>query len=409
MALDEKTCEIAVVGAGAVGLSAALAFARDGYRTALIGGLDTRRDGRTVALLNGSVRFLDALGAWPSLRSKAAPLETMRIIDDTGSLFRPPPVSFRAGEIGLDAFGWNIENATLVEGLAEAARSFDPVTLIPGQATAFRAESGAAVVSLSEGPDVTAGLVVAADGRNSMLRRSAGIEVRTWSYSQSAVTAILAHDRGHRDASTEFHTRHGPFTLVPLPGRRSSLVWVTRTEEAQRLAALDDASLALRIERQAQSLLGAMRIEGPRGLVPMSGLSVSRFWSPRLALVGEAAHVFPPIGAQGLNLGFRDVAALRDAVVDAGDEGREPGADETLQRYQRGRDLDVRLRTAAVDSLNRSLLTGLIPADFLRGAGLLALSNVGPLRRAVMREGVLPRIGAPRLMQDTPGVYGNRS
>jgi 2-octaprenyl-6-methoxyphenol hydroxylase len=400
--LDENTYEIAVVGAGAVGLSAALAFARDGYRTALIGSLDTRRDGRTVALLNGSVRFLEALGAWPSLRSQAAPLETMRIIDDTGSLFRPPPVSFTASEIGLDAFGWNIENATLVDGLAEAARSLDALTLIPGQATAFRVESGAAVAALSEGPDVTAGLV-AADGRNSMLRRSAAIDARTWSYPQAAVTAILTHDREHREASTEFHTRHGPFTLVPLPGRRSSLVWVTGTEEAKRLAALDDAALAVRIERQAQSLLGAMRIEGPRGLVPMSGLSVPRFWAPRLALVGEAAHVFPPIGAQGLNLGFRDVAALRDAVVDGGDDGREPGAEEILQHYQRGRDVDVRMRTAAVDGLNRTLLTGLVPADFLRGAGLLALSNVGPLRRAVMREGVLPRIGAPRLMQGGPG------
>jgi 2-octaprenyl-6-methoxyphenol hydroxylase len=161
------------------------------------------------------------------------------------------------------------------------------------------------------------------------------------------------------------------------------------------LARLDDAALARAIERQAQSLLGAMRVDGPRGLVPMSGLSVDRYWSRRVALVGEAAHVFPPIGAQGLNLGFRDVAALRDAVVD----GDGPGLDETLRRYQRGRDLDVRLRTTAVDSLNRTLLSGLLPADFLRGAGLLALGNIGPLRRAVMREGVLPHVGAPRLMQ----------
>jgi 2-octaprenyl-6-methoxyphenol hydroxylase len=117
--------------------------------------------------------------------------------------------------------------------------------------------------------------------------------------------------------------------------------------------------------------------------------------------VGEAAHVFPPIGAQGLNLGLRDVAALRDAVVDARDAGADPGGDTALTAYQRGRDLDVRLRTAAVDGLNRTLLSGLLPADFLRGAGLLALSGIGPLRRAVMREGVLPRIGAPRLMSGT--------
>jgi 2-octaprenyl-6-methoxyphenol hydroxylase len=120
--------------------------------------------------------------------------------------------------------------------------------------------------------------------------------------------------------------------------------------------------------------------------------------------VGEAAHVFPPIGAQGLNLGFRDVASLRDAVVDGREDGHDPGSDETLSRYQRSRDLDVRLRTAAVDGLNRTLLTGLLPTDFLRGAGLLALSNIGPLRRVVMREGVLPRVGVPRLMQGASPV-----
>jgi 2-octaprenyl-6-methoxyphenol hydroxylase len=395
----ESRYNIAVVGAGAVGLSAALAFARDGLKTVLIGNLDVRKDGRTVALLNGSVRFLEALGAWPSIVSEAAPLETMRIIDDTGSLFRPPPASFRAGEIGLDAFGWNIENVTLVEKLAEAAHACENLTLIPEFATGLVSEEAGASLTLADGTTIKADLIVAADGRNSKLRQITGIATQTWSYPQSAVTVILAHDRDHRETSTEFHTRHGPFTLVPLPGRRSSLVWVTSKMESERLSQLDDAALALAIERQAQSHLGAMRVDGPRGLVPMTGLSVNRYWGPRLALVGEAAHVFPPIGAQGLNLGFRDVASLRDAVVDGRDDGHGPGSDETLSRHQRSRDLDVRLRTAAVDGLNRTLLTGLLPTDFLRGAGLLALSNIGPLRRVVMREGVLPRVGVPRLMQ----------
>ncbi len=384
-------------------MSAALAFARDGFETVLIGGLDARRDGRTVALLNGSIRFLEALGVWPSLISEAAPLETMRIVDDTGSLFRPPPVSFSAREIDLDAFGWNIENATLVEELAESARAYENLTVLTEHATDFRAEADRAIISLADGSEVEVNLVVAADGRNSRLRQIAGIETQTWSYPQTALTAILAHDREHRETSTEFHTRFGPFTLVPLPGKRSSLVWVTSQKQAEKLSKLDDRSLALAIERQAQSLLGAMRIDGPRGLVPMSGLSVNRYGAPRLALVGEAAHVFPPIGAQGLNLGFRDVASLRDAVVDAFNNGREPGSPETLRQYQRSRDLDVRLRTAAVDGLNRTLLTGFLPADLARGAGLLALSKIGFLRRAVMREGVLPHMGAPRLMQDVSG------
>jgi 2-octaprenyl-6-methoxyphenol hydroxylase len=346
------------------------------------------------------VRFLEALGVWPALAQEAAPLETMRIIDDTGSLFRPPPASFSAGEIGLDAFGWNIENVTLVETMTEAARGYDNLTLMPAFATGFSTDEEGAALTLADGTSIKANLVVAADGRRSKLREVAGIAARTWSYPQSAVTTILAHDRDHRDTSTEFHTRHGPFTLVPLPGRRSSLVWVTSRAEAEGLSGLDDAALAMAIERQAKSHLGTMRIDGPRGLVPMSGLSVDRYWSNRTALVGEAAHVFPPIGAQGLNLGFRDVASLRDAVVDGREDSQGPGSDETLRRYQSGRDLDVRLRTAAVDGLNRTLLTGMIPTDFLRGAGLLALSNIGPLRRIIMREGVLPRVGAPRLMQD---------
>ncbi len=398
--MSEKNYNIVVVGAGAAGLSAAIAFARDGYETALVGGLDIRRDGRTVALLNGSVRFLEALGVWPALAPVSAPLETMRIIDDTGSLFRPPPASFSAGEISLDAFGWNIENATLVENLAEAAQNHENLTLLPRQAVSYRADEDGASLILADGSEITASLIVAADGRNSKLRQIAGIDAQTWSYPQTALTAILAHDRDHRETSTEFHTRHGPFTMVPLPGRRSSLVWVTSGKQAERLSKLDDEALAVVIEKQAQSILGAMRIDGPRGLVPMTGLSVNCYWAPRLALVGEAAHVFPPIGAQGLNLGFRDVASLRDAVVDSYDDGLEPGSEETLRQYQRGRDLDVRLRTAAVDGLNRTLLTGLLPTDLLRGAGLLALSHVGFLRRAVMREGVLPHMGAPRLMQD---------
>jgi 2-octaprenyl-6-methoxyphenol hydroxylase len=394
--MADRDFDIVIVGAGAVGLGAAFAFARDGYRTALVGGLESRRDGRTVALLNGSVRLFETLGLWNSLATRAAPLETMRIIDDTGSLFRPPPVAFRAAEIGLDAFGWNIENADLVELLADAARRQDGLTLVDGPATGIENEDRWATIRLEGGDVLHARLCVAADGRNSQLRQSVGIEAKRWSYPQSAVTALLAHERPHRETSTEFHTRQGPFTLVPLPGRRSSLVWVTSPDEAETLTGLGDAELALRIERQAQSILGAMRIDGARGTFPMTGMSVERFISPRLALVGEAAHVFPPIGAQGLNLGLRDVAALRDAVMDA---GKDPGSPDALARYQFGRDIDVRLRTTAVDSLNRTLLNGILPADFLRGAGLLGLSQIGPLRRAVMREGVLPRIGTPRLMK----------
>jgi 2-octaprenyl-6-methoxyphenol hydroxylase len=399
IAVPERIFDAAVVGAGAAGLAAALALAREGFETCLVGRPEARPDGRTIALLDGSVRFLEALGVWASLREGAAPLMTMRIVDDTGSLFRPPPAAFQASEIGLEAFGWNVENASLVDALARAAHTTPRLTLQELVTTESTPSQDFAVISLDNGSTIAARLVVAADGRNSRLREAAGIRARFWSYPQSALTTILAHERDHQDASTEFHTRFGPFTLVPLPGRRSSLVWVTNRRHAERLMSLDDDALARAVERQAQSILGKMRIDGPRGLVPMHGLSVDRYRADRLALVGEAAHVFPPIGAQGLNLGLRDAAALRDAAVDARAAGEDIGGAAALWRYQRSRDLDVRLRTAAVDGFNRTLLAAFLPADFLRGLGLIALSGIGPLRRALMREGVQPSIGAPRLMR----------
>lgn len=375
--------DIAVVGAGAVGLAAALALSQEGRSVALLGPVATPRDGRTVALLDGSWRLLAELGVRDALVAKAAPLTVMRLVDDSGSLFRQPPVEFRASEIGLEAFGWNIENADLTTILAEKASATAGLRMIPGFVRAIEPEAGGIRLS---GDDfaLQARLVIGADGRNSQVRVAAGIESRDWRYPQVALTAIFEHRRDHREVSTEFHTRQGPCTLVPLPGRRSSLVWLVDPEEADSIAALDDAAFAMRVEKQVQSLLGAMTVKGPRGKVPMGGLSVDRFGADRMALIGEAAHVFPPIGAQGLNLGLRDVAALRDALEGASD----PGSDAVIAAYDAARQTDVRLRTGAVDVLNRTLLTDLLPADLMRGAGLLALSRIGPLRRFVMRQGL---------------------
>ena len=219
--MAEQAFDIAVVGAGAAGLCAALAFARDGFSTVLVGAIEAQRDGRTIALLNGSIRLLDALETWPAIMPRAAPLETMRLVDDTDNLFRPPPVAFRASEIGLDAFGWNVENAVLVEELAGAVRRAGTIAMAPERVTSCEPLSDCAEIGLVGGRSLRAALVVAADGRRSFLREEAKIPTKTWSYPQAALTAILAHERDHRETSTEFHHRHGPFTLVPLPDRRS--------------------------------------------------------------------------------------------------------------------------------------------------------------------------------------------
>jgi 2-octaprenyl-6-methoxyphenol hydroxylase len=202
-----------------------------------------------------------------------------------------------------------------------------------------------------------------------------------------------------QDSSTEFHTEEGPFTLVPLPGRRSSLVCVLAPENAQKLAAMADAELSHEIERRAHSLLGSMRVEPGRGLFPLALETADAFARRRIALVGEAAHVVPPIGAQGLNLGLRDGAAIAEIVADARRQGRDIGAAAVLARYQAQRRADVLSRTLAVDVLNRSLLTGFIPAHGMRGLSLYLIDRVGPLRRALMREGVAPAASQPRLMR----------
>ena len=400
--------EVAVVGAGAAGLAAALASARAGVPTALIGRHAPVADGRTVALLDGSVRFLTALGAWEEIAAKASPLCQLQIIDDTGSLFRPPPARFHSGEIGLDAFGWNVESAHLVAALRRCARAETGLTLFESDSAGVAVGEDVSRLSLADGRTVEARLVVAADGGRSPLREASGIPVREWHYPQSAVTTILGHTRPHNDISTEFHTRSGPFTLVPMAGGfRSSLVWVASREEGDRLSGLDDAALAAAIERQTRGMLGAMRIDGPRGLVPMRGLLASRPAAHRLVLIGEAGHVFPPIGAQGLNLGLRDAAALRDLLIRAQRDGRDPGGRGLIEAFARSRHLDAAARTTAVDALNRSLLTAFLPLDLARGIGLLAMTHLGPLRRMVMREGVLPRFGAPELMRaDGPRVSG---
>ncbi len=382
---DLERADIGVVGGGAAGLAAGIALARRGWSVTLVAPPPQRADGRTVALMAGSVSFLAKIGAWDAVAPHASPLASLCIIDDTGSLFRAPPVTFHAGELGLDAFGHNVENTALVTALADIARDTAGLALVQGSVDAVELEADEGRLQLSGGRSIAVRLVVGADGRTSRVRAAAGIEASEWSYDQSAVTAILAHDRPHRDTSTEFHTRQGPFTLVPLEGRRSSLVWLTTPRRAEELCALPPEDFAREVERQAHSMLGSMRLDGPRGAVAMGGLSVDRFSAGRAALVGEAAHVFPPIGAQGLNLGLRDVAALAKAL---GEPPADPGLPSALDAYDRSRAGDVRTRTFAVDALNRSLLAGLLPVDAARGAGLLALQSIAPLRRFVMRQGL---------------------
>jgi 2-octaprenyl-6-methoxyphenol hydroxylase len=401
----ESQADIFVAGAGAAGLSTALALAHAGFSVFCAGPIDRRANGRTVALFEASLRFYKALGVWQHFRGKTAPLAKITMIDATGVRIPVPTLTYAAAEIGLSAFGENIENDVLVDGLAAIAASTPNLTLREVMISDIRFEDEAVSATLSDGHKVTAILAVAADGRNSLARSKAGIGTQSWTYPQIAYTALLSHIKPHRNISTEFHTRSGPCTLVPLRPRegkphRSSLVWLMSPEEAERRRALRDTEMAQEIERQVDSLLGAMEIDGPGGFFPMVGMSANRLACHRVALVGETAHLIPPLAAQGLNLSLRDAAALSEILEDARVLGAEFCSAQTLRAYEEARRSDIFIRTNGIDVLNRSLLMDNFPVDFLRSAGVAAFSMIGPLRRALMREGVLPHGNLPRLMQE---------
>lgn len=393
-----NTADVIVVGGGPSGLMAALALAAGGLSTILVGRRPDRADNRTTALLGGSVAALEALGVWDLCRDRSAPLRTLRIVDDTGRLWRAPEAKFEAWEIDLDAFGHNIVNQDLIAALEQRARAFPNLRLIEDEVLAVRDDPERVTVALAH-DSLSAPLVVGADGKQSLCREAAAIDLKIQKYPQLALTVCLKHSRQHDDTSTEFHTPSGPFTLVPLPGRRSSLVWVLYPPHAEELAALDDAALSSAIERASHSILGKVEVETGRGQFPLSVATAESFGRSRIALVGEAAHVLPPIGAQGLNLGLRDAATIAELAVEAARAGEDIGGDLLLATYDRRRRADVQSRSVAIDLLNRTLLSDFLPAQAMRGLGLYAMDRIKPLRRFVMREGVAPRASEPRLMR----------
>ncbi|WP_105382428.1 UbiH/UbiF family hydroxylase [Neorhizobium alkalisoli] len=382
--------EIAVVGGGLAGSVAALALARSGRKLAFIAPASEKVDERTTALMDQSIRFLERLGVWESIAPSAAPLSIMQIIDATKRLLRAPTAQFRAMDVGLYAFGYNIPNNALTQTLDAAVAAEPNITKIEQSVETLDYSAERAAITLTGGSTITADFVVGADGRKSKTRDAAGIGTRTWSYPQSALVLNFSHTLPHGNVSTEFHTETGPFTQVPLPGLRSSLVWVVKPEEAQRLLELPSDELSRQVEDRMQSMLGKVTVEGRPQIWPLSSLMSERFGKGRLALIGEAAHAFPPIGAQGLNLSLRDVIALAELLAATGDR---PIAADAGDRFNRRRRPDVMSRTFGVDVLNRSLLSDFLPVQMLRAAGLHLLGGAPPLRNLLMREGIEPGRG----------------
>lgn len=396
--------EVAVIGGGPVGLAAAIALAQGGARTALVARKAPYSDNRTTALLGDSVAFLQSIDVWERCSDKAAALRVMRLVDDTDRLIRAPETRFSCDEIGMDAFGHNIANRDLLAAM-EARADEIGLTRIDSEANNVTCGETSAEIRCRDGVSLSARLAVGADGRNSMCRASAGIEMAFRMLRQSALTCNVAHSHPHGNISTEFHTAHGPCVFVPLPGGRSSVVWVMPPDDAAQLAKASTEDLSAAVEKRSHFHLGILTADDERHVFPLAFGQVDKIADRRIALVGEAAHVLPPIGAQGLNLGLRDAEAISRIALNAIASGEDPGESGVLENYSRERRADIAKRSLVVGMAHQSLLSDFLPAQMIRAAGMYLMNAASPLRRFVMRQAT----GARTAELTTDDVIAGRS
>ncbi len=406
---------VAVVGGGLAGLSMAACLGTAGIKTTVI---DTGSppqqdlecaDNRTTALIQSSLSLLHACGVWADCAPYSTPLKTMRIVTRAGGLMRRgSETDFHAEETGEESFGYNVPNSLLRRQLCHKLTNCDAVTHhFEQRVVNFDNNTHKGRLTLDGGSEINADLVIAADGKNSFLRQSAGIKVTSWDYPQTAMTCTIAHSLDHNFISTETHYPDGPFVLVPLHNtagerKQSSIVWVTETARAEDLLNASEETFLTALKGKVGSHLGQITCIGKVGSFPLSCMIAEQFYAPRLALIAEAAHTMPPIAAQGLNLSLRDVAELTDQVIFALSCARDIGTEDFLRRYDRSRRFDVVTRMAATDSFNRLTSNNSSLLHGLRGVGLGLLRRVGPARRALIKMGLNAPTGTPKLMTGQP-------
>ncbi|MFY0691986.1 MAG: UbiH/UbiF family hydroxylase [Paracoccaceae bacterium] len=388
--------DIVISGGGVAGLTTACLFGSSGYSVLCVDPTPpvTERDAdgadlRSTALLQPSVPVLERAGLWHQFAEHATPLQTMRIIDAGGPDGLPRMTrEFDASDVSELPFGWNLPNWLLRREMLARIEALPNVDFRPGVATKrMFARTAAAKVWLSDGTQAQTPLVIAADGRGSRLREDAGIDVTTRRYGQKALAFAVTHDIPHDNISTEIHRSGGPFTLVPLPdyqGRPSSaIVWMETGSEAQRLAALDTETFEQEMTERSCGLLGELKLATRRTLWPIISQVADRFSAQRMALVAEAAHVVPPIGAQGLNMSLADIALLLDLSEQHG-----LGSSTSLDQFDRQRRIEVRARIAGIDLLNRTSMSDQSAVKYLRSLGIGLLHDTAPIRKGLMHLGM---------------------
>ncbi len=389
--------DVFIAGAGLAGSIAALSYSKAGRNVIIADPFvyndNAQLDYRTTAYLQPSKLFLERLGIWETIEDIAMPLEVMKIIDSSSDKNRTKIKSqkeFKSAEISDLPFGWNVKNSLMRAALKSLIDSQSNCELITASsAIDLLCRDSIAYVKLSSGNKVKAKLVIAADGRNSILREKAGISVKTHRFGQKALAFAVTHSIPHKNISTEIHNSGGPFTLVPLPDNEgkpsSAIVWMENGEEAKNLMEMETKSFEREMTVRSCNILGPLKLASKRSLWPIISQIADRLYSQRLALIGETAHVVPPIGAQGLNMSLADIKVLSDLDQKYPDQ---LGSTDTLNAYQKNRIFDIRQRVAGVSALNQISISSNKLVQNIRAFGLENFFQVPAIKHTTMKLGM---------------------
>ena len=384
-----ERADVLILGGGLVGLTLAIALGKHGVATIVVDPADPERtltpqyDGRATAVASASWRMLEAIGVGARLEGQGCPIEAIRVSDGLGPgglVFDPPA--------GDDPLGIMFENRLLRAALRDTAMAAPNVSLVmPARPAEVVRDANGVRVALEDSRLLTAALLVGAEGRSSPTREAAGIPIARWSYDHVAIVATIEHERHHETVAYEIFYPSGPFAILPmLPGTRSAIVWSVAAGDAAATIDLPERAMAAEIEKRMGGFLGAVRMAGPRASYPLGFHHAATITGQRLALVGDATHGIHPIAGQGLNLGFRDAAALTQVLVEGARLGLDPGDAQLLARYERWRSLDTLMVAAATDGLTRLYGIPGRTASAVRRFGMSAVQRIRPLKDQLMAE-----------------------
>ena len=398
--------DILIVGGGLNGSCLALALAQVGFSSVVLDALPTPKrkadafDGRAYSLALASKNLLAAIDIWPEVEDNAQPILEVKASDGrAGEGAAPYFLHFDHAELEDGPMGYLLEDRFLRRALLAAIEAEPLITHRANVTVTAQDTSAAAQVTLSDGTNLTARLLIGADGRQSGVAERAGIKRSGWDYGQTALVCAIEHERPHNAIAHQFFMPNGPLAILPLPENRSSIVWSETSENAAQIAALDDAAYLEALRPAFGDFLGAIKLTGTRFTYPLTLTLAQSYVAPRLALVGDAAHGVHPIAGQGLNLGFRDIGALAEVLTEAKRRGEDIAATDVLARYQSWRKFDTTALALGMDAVNKLFSNDNLALRFMRDLGMGAVSSMPTLRRRFMREAAGLTGDLPKLMQ----------